>query len=389
MKNQISLRKFVETFPVESFCKVRTNIPENFKDLPYLEKYELYECRNNIPFERRKVLSVKDGHIYYGEYNRGLERKGKRIYLSRSQLSSCIWIDSNSIRFGGADKYAIALEFLLLCGKFDWHVDIPSRVKQMFFIKPSVFRAILTNKIYNEETFYKFIGSRVFGIKNIGWRSIRTFCTENIPISIFDLRDFTKNIEDSIEVLSKTTNTHLYYDLLHYAVKLDQIVDFTWSEKRINEEHQKQIEISLQKEIASKEQVPIYKNVISGDNIRMLNTELEVFMEAQNMHHCLYSCYYNQIKEHTYIAFHMSYPEDCTFSVSKQSDGKIKFDQIYLKYDRHVQSNTRAIAEKFINSHLVDIIACFNERVSKPVEKLYGLDDIFGPTIPEGNDLPY
>ena len=86
----------------------------------------------------------------------------------------------------------------------------------------------------------------------------------------------------------------------------------------------------------------------------------------------------------------MSYPEDCTFSVKKECNGKIKFDQIYLKYDRPVQSNTRTIAEKFINSHLVDVIACFNERVNKPVEKLYGLDDIFDPpTISEDNDLVY
>ena len=371
MKDQsISLRKFIETFKVDNSLVTEVTkdigskqIPDNFKDLDYFEKNKLCEKHAN---NTNCILTIKDNHICLCQTNTVITRIGNKIFLRKAPLSQYIYIESNRINLKCDLQFILA--FFTLCN-IDWYRDIPQHLMRIFFVKSSVFRAIITHKIYNEETFYKFIEKRVFGIKNIGWRFVKKYClltNGHYYFNIFDLRDFTRNLEDSIDILTNTDNLNLYYDLLTYAVKLNQIVDFKWSIKRINLEHQKQIRTVLEKEIEDKDEVPIYKNIISGDNIKLLNSEKEVFIEAKTMHHCLYNCYFDRIQSHNYIAFHMSSPEDCTFSAYKAGDGVI-FDQIYLSHDRPVQENTRLLAQQFIKDREQNILECFKEPVNNEV----------------------
>ena len=157
------------------------------------------------------------------------------------------------------------------------------------------------------------------------------------------------------------SNRNTYRDLLDCAVKLNEIVDFTWSAKRINVEHLRQIRLLKQQEISEKSNKPIYEHTIGNDTIKQLNTEIDVYMEGMAMNHCLYSCYYDRIASKKYIAFHMTTPEDCTFSIRKTSSG-FEFDQIYLKYDMPVQSETKAIAEQFIKDNSENISKMFEEQ---------------------------
>jgi hypothetical protein len=147
------------------------------------------------------------------------------------------------------------------------------------------------------------------------------------------------------------SNKQLYCDILSYAIDNNQIIDFTWSTKRLNEEHLRQIRLANAKEISSKEQKPIYDLTFElPKNIELLNTELDIFMEGMKMSHCLYRCYYGKIKKHNYIAFHMTDPEDCTFSFCLKDD-KVTFDQIFLKYDMPVKFTTKDIALNFMSEH--------------------------------------
>jgi hypothetical protein len=139
-------------------------------------------------------------------------------------------------------------------------------------------------------------------------------------------------------------------DVLKLAVKLDQVVDLNWSDKRIDQFHQEQIRIVNALAIASKPQTPIFDQLIGNEHITMLNNEREIYEEGLNMHHCIHSCYFNRIKKQEYIAFHMTFPEDCTFGV-KIAAGEVILDQIYLKYDKRVQDETRQVALDFIKKH--------------------------------------
>ena len=164
---------------------------------------------------------------------------------------------------------------------------------------------------------------------------------------------FTKDLHTSMKRIMTDckqdySSQQRFYDLLHSAMKLDEVVDFSWSDKRIAEEHLRQTRQLMSEELAAKEHKPVYNTYLSNyDNIKLLNTEQEVYMEGMTMHHCLYTCYWSRIKSRQYIAFHMKSPEDCTFSV-RIIDDKPYLDQIYLAYDRRVQDETKEIAMKFM-----------------------------------------
>ena len=172
-----------------------------------------------------------------------------------------------------------------------------------------------------------------------------------------DLVHFTKNVDNSLRILAKeceldswSSRMTLFRDVLQLAVKLGQVIDLNWSDKRMEQFHQEQVRIINALEIASKPQTPIFDQLIGNEHITMLNNEREIYEEGLNMHHCIHSCYFNRIKKQEYIAFHMTFPEDCTFGV-KIASGEVILDQIYLKYDKRVQDETRQVAIDFIKKH--------------------------------------
>lgn len=374
----ITLRKFVENFPLTSFQEVICRqLPLNFNELSYKEKYS-YAGQSDKLFK----LSVKNDAIYATVSLLKVNRVGCRIF-KKSETSSSVYIEPNKITVrGDAEAVMLLLKHLNL----NWFRNIPEYIRSFYFVKSTILRALLTKRIYSEETLYKRIGTSCFQLKDVSWKSVREYCINSNfnGFSIYDLRDFTKNVEQSIQVIAKHhfTSIHLYRDLLTYACESNQIVDFTWSEKRINEEHRKQILAKRNGELSKKDENPIYTRVIGDDNIKLLNTEKDIFLESETMCHCLYRCYYSRIRNKEYIAFHMRYPEDCTFSVRPGMHNNIIFDQIYLKYDRMVQDSTKEVAQKFVDCNKDNILRMFKEPVNIKVNLLEQQMNMFDDEIP-------
>ena len=149
---------------------------------------------------------------------------------------------------------------------------------------------------------------------------------------------------------------------------INEIVDFTWSDKRIREEHKRQINTLMSKEIEEKENIPIFDDVdkINTTEIKVINTEKDVFIEGSNMHHCLYTNYFKRIKNREYIAFHMTSPEDCTFSC-RLYNGNLVLDQIYLSQDRRVQSSTKKVAIDYLDKFTEEIKNLLKPAQSKVI----------------------
>lgn len=372
-QKRTTLRKFIETFPIAPFIKDEQ--PFNFKELSY---EELYDLHIKGTMWDKTVLSIKDGHIYYVRSSYKIARKGNRFYKSLITISS-IYIDSKSVKLKNVTD-SFVKSFFKLIG-INWFRDI--KPFKWYCDRSSIVKGIIIKSIYNEETFYKAVASRVWNMKDISWRNVRKLCNGSSHIPIYDCYYFTKNINDTIERFFKADNCSLLRDTLMSAVKLNQIIDFKWSDKRFEEEHKKQTQILMERELNKKDDKPIYEHVINTDTIKLLNTEKDIFLEGKNMHHCLYTNYYYRIKEKKYIAFHMTYPEDCTFSIRtsgniNDAENKLIFDQIYLKYDGHVKSETKDVAIAFMHDHSKELCEMFNEKVNIPEEtsKLFEpLDD--------------
>jgi hypothetical protein len=331
-QKRTTLKKFIKDFPVKPFKEENVTFPD-LKTLSYKDLYELSERGGN----HYKILSVKEDSIYYAIKSSYIKRTGKRFY-KQHQIWGYLYISPTEINIKhGVD---IVIQFLQLLG-FNWIEAIPNKIRQQYFKYPSIFKSILIRSIYNEETFYRAIARRIYHI-DISWRQMRDYLKleDYRKISLIDLRDFTKNYNRGLTRFLEADNTlkNLLRDLLANAVKLNQIVDFNWSESRIQGEHQKQIRELNKQEITTKSSEPIYEPFDLPDNIHLLNTELDVFMEGYTMHHCLYSNYWRLIKERSFIAFHMTYPEDCTFSIRRNWTGDgIIFDQASCVYNACVK----------------------------------------------------
>lgn len=393
MKKAITLPQFVKDFPKDKcFVTEKYHRPSNIdydynKDLSYSQKLKYVGCT----YKSITKLSATDDCIYYTCSDKKLHRRGRTFYPVGGTKES-IYIGKNEIRLNVSDQ--TLFEFISILG-IDWFKDMNYNILGILLRNKTIFRRFITNRIYNEETLYKSALSCVYQLKNISWKTVRKYYewmySENswlrpAYVSFADLYYFTKNIDQTVDTLYSLGDApNIYSDLLTSAIDLDEVVDFTWSKKRIAEEHKRQTETLMSKEISAKKEIPIYDIEGMKFPFRLLNTEKEIFLEGRLMHHCLYNCYYGRINKHEYIAFHLDSPEDCTLGVWL-CDGKPVLNQIYKKYDQRVSDETRKYAEDFIKLHEDDLIKLFNQKIKEDNHFTCTLDDL---PLWNVEDLPY
>ena len=344
-----TLPQAVKLFPESWKKELYNNIPADFYKLGYSEKIKYEGAANETYF-----LTNKDNKLFFSKKLTVIKRSGRTFYPSIS-WSGVICIEGTKITINKVDLRDIKV-FLSIIGLHRL-VDDFSRCEQGYFFNKSVLADILRKKVYSEETFYRCVLSKIYKLKDFNWRLFKAYTNCSYTMSIPDLIAFTRSLSDSLKVLvdissnSSWSKYQLLHDMLKSAVKLNQVIDFTWSDKRLKEEHDNQNRLINLKNISEKKTIPIYDYTINTDNIKMLNTEKEVFLEGLNMHHCLYNCYWNDINNHKHIAFHMNAPENCTFSFKLNDNKDVILDQAFLAYNHAISSDTRSIITNFMKTY--------------------------------------
>jgi len=344
-----TLKEAIKKFPSSKQIIISNNLPNNFNELSYVDKVGLVGYDKSYA-----IISVKDDKLFFGIKTLTVDRYGKNIFTT-SKWSDVITIEGNKVKSNCNPNH---IRFFYSFIDFPLINDLKNRSAAQL-CKPFMIKAILCGKVYSQETFYKEWMSKSYHLKGFDWRLFKKYIDSRTGFSVLDLKLFTKDLRESMTVLVDLSEREIWIgskytllkDLLDSAVKLGEVVDFTWSSRRMNEEHKRQTETLMAKEINKKEVIPIYdlsKIDLNTDNIRVLNTEKAVFSEGTMMHHCLYTNYFKQMQQHKHIAFHMTYPEDCTFSCVKTYSGHIIMDQIYRAYDQHVKQETREYALSYI-----------------------------------------
>lgn len=379
-KKYITLKQFVESCPCYLEKVYGNDIPENFNNLSYTEKYGYLGSCSSQKLIITKSKDQKNLYILIDIVTP--KRVGKNIFLSHEKVFLVNIID------GKISKSIINLNTLIeVLSLLDLTTSYLSNIsdlnkgylpiRDLITKNKIILRKILTGRIYNEETLYKALASSVYKCRSISWKNLRGIIKYNATsypsFSVSDIISFTTNPNLSIEaILNKTAPSHLLHDTLECATQLGTLVNFSWSEKRLNEEHKNQINLLRKEEISKKEKTPIFEaDTLSTDTIKLLNNELDIFLEGTNMHHCLYNCYYDRIKNKEYIAFHMTAPEDCTFGVRLSKDKKTPFlDQIYLAYDKMVSKETSDIAKAFIESNKEVLLDLLKSNTKSPYWEL-------------------
>lgn len=359
----ITLKEAILEFPANAEKVIDSGIPDNFNQLSYLDKFKYVVNRKRIA-----VVNVKDNKFFFGFKIITIKRRGRTFYPQTSWYNTIV-IENNKI-ISKADVEGVKTFFSFI------NRPIVSDLKNYelsILCKNYMIKAVLCKKIYGMETFYREYMNKAYHLKNFDWKLFKKYkANQNSftisDLSLIDIKTFTKNLHDSLEVLVSLLNENPYdsfyteiVDTVKSAVKLDQIVDLTWSRKRLHEFHLDQSRQLMAKEIDSKNTTFIHDAKLVGNNIKLLNSESEVFSEGYMMHHCLYTNYWPRIQRKAMLAFHMFAPEDCTFSCIIGVDDNIYMDQIFLKYDQMVQQSTREIALTFIRQNEQEIKRLLNE----------------------------
>lgn len=384
MKKAITLPQFVKNFPKDKCFVKEEYFKPNDVDYDYDKNLSYSQKLKYVGYAYKTItkLCATDNCVYYTCVEKRIYRRGKTFYPT-SVTKRCIYIGKNEIRINALDSEPI--KFLYLLG-INWFKDINSNILGVLFRNKTIFRRLITNRIYNEETLYKSALSCVYQLKDISWKTVRKYYEWMYGkdnwlrpgyTSLADLYYFTKNIDQTVDILYSLGDApNIYSDLLTSAIALDEVVDLTWSRRRIAEEHKRQTQILMAKEISAKKEVPIYDTTGIQFPFKLLNTEKDVFLEGKLMHHCLYNCYYGRITSHDYIAFHLDSPEDCTLGIWMYNN-KPTLNQIYKKYDQRVTEETKMYAENFIESHQDDLMKLFNQKVKEDKHLTCTLEDAY------------
>lgn len=341
-------RELIKKFPKLQITQLSENSKEDFYNLSYSEK--LKYSQYSRPFARYSRIKSTDTSVNISIQELYIKRNGSQFYLKSSFEEAEFYIFDNKVF---CNNIGLLYSYVFPILNITWLRDLDSHYNQ-FIHKPSILKSILLNNIYSEETLCKAILRRCYHCKELSWKSFREFLKNNTGYSIVDLMAFTKSIQNSVNIINKIYNDpdsprELYWDLLNSAIRLNEKVDFTWSIPRIKLEHLRQTRKLMEKEIASKSQEPLYSKPFKTSEIELLDTELKIFQESQFMHHCLYNCYFDRIKDKTYLAFHMTSPEECTIGIRKNESWR--FDQAYREYNNSISEDTKKLIFQFIEDY--------------------------------------
>ena len=307
MKQTTTLRKFIENFqaPEEIFDVVTKEWKPRKTMMPPTDRETLKNhWKERISSDAFISCGKKDDTVYLFLNHYVVRRVGNKYFYTKNTIQTVV-IKPNGVKVSQEIASSVSLILSALGFKIAEDIYNQSPVFHYKLMSPAVVRAIITGKIYSFETFYKFCASYFFKLKNCPWKLFRDF-TEQGHLNLYDLRDFTPSVENSMRVYlsADLPKKRLLEDMMKYAIELDKPINFRWSDRRLKEEHQKQILAVREGELKTKKEDPINEFSLSEPKFTFLNTEKEVFLEADTMHNCLYRCYYNDMLKHKYLAFH-------------------------------------------------------------------------------------
>lgn len=149
-------------------------------------------------------------------------------------------------------------------------------------------------------------------------------------------------------------------DIFDQCKLLGEKINLHWSYNRLQQEH-----LKFTRKIASIKFVDanlkpiIYFGMPTKPkciNYEIITNEKMAFEEGTEMNNCVYTNYWNKIKNKTYFIFKVTYPERCTLGISKiytkSDDINFKFgiDQVYISRNRNVKPETRRILSEWVNN---------------------------------------
>lgn len=305
----------------------------------------------NYPEEEKLTVSILDKTVV---------RHGRNIFYRTNILSSAI-ITKDKVKCINTDSKGLYVETLNILG-INWILDVPAKILNNRIVE-SIVKGLCTRPEHVYKRYMQCVG--ISAKDRVSWKHFSKCLAVYIPLK--DVLSYSENKASTIDYFAENPFSPLDRDLLTYAIKFDQTIDFRWSERRKREEHLKQIQRdSIENNKLSDS--PLYTrealslfNKYSPYELELLNTERDIFVNAQYMGNCTYRCYYPGVRRHSYLLFRGKH-EDEIFNIgfTVSINGSISFDQChgrynsYLEYTSEIKDSMKDILESLRLLHMND-----------------------------------
>lgn len=350
MKN---LKEFVAAWP--QGVTVVSSIADNDYDLATISEDLKWQVADNNWFLNNRIeISHKGDNWYMYHRVTELKRRGRTFY-PKTKLSMKLSISDGKIN---TIKDLTWSHIQRLHSRYEWLEQIQSSRFGNQITNKTLLKEVLLGNITNPEAYYKWLLKHTYRIDSIPWKLFRDYAKSHMRVSIFDIVEATINPKLALETYLRASNhsewrfRNLLEDSILTALRLGEKINPQWSEKRLQAEHQRHIEMIQLRKIESMDSSPashIFDTFDFPEGVKWLNTEGEVFREASHMHHCLHSNYWTRIKRGTYVAFAIDHNGE-RFTLGCRFNGDFcMYDQAHTIYNGGVSNDNRAWINDFIH----------------------------------------
>lgn len=285
------------------------------------------------------IIKTDTGCIHYC-MNQYMIKKGKKYYKKLKSRKGFTLDEKGKLKIWYGSDISNNPHFfnVLKPLNIDWFTDSKNANVLWSFMTKTLFEKILNGKITNPIDYLKgyLKLSRIDASPKLLYDLLRQEGTTKA--NFLHGAVVAKDVNHYIEYCQSADKFSHMSDFIDQARILERKIDFKWSIKRMNDEHNNWSEEIMKVEMDIVEDIPPRLNqyeVVSPyipDSFKPLDTKKKVFVEASMMKHCLYTNYWASIDSGFYLAYHIDCGgESATLGlhISEMGKGdKIQFNQM-------------------------------------------------------------
>lgn len=156
---------------------------------------------------------------------------------------------------------------------------------------------------------------------------------------LYKLLNICTNQESMIDALLRQAPAATYNeleDMMMQALMLDKKINFNWRKKRLDATHLEWSRLIALEQSSNLSTKPIFDLKVSLNNMKLVNTEKDLFIEGHTMNNCIFSNYKNKVMQKSYIVFHYSNGEEISIGANYDNDkNKINSHTLQIRGPRN------------------------------------------------------
>lgn len=245
----------------------------------------------------------------------------------------------------------------------EWLQDIHPNHCHVFIKTATVLSKIFSGKITNVRDLVKHHIKYSLNMKNVSPELFYQYLkVEGSKYeTLGNVMYYMKMMAEPNEYLQKLIDndgrsffTNQDYDLIHQANILGRKIKVNWSERKKHELHQEWTKEIMALEMDLVEDTDIdYKGELSvhPHGFKLISNQKEIFAVGKTEHHCIYTNYWNRIKDKQYFVLYGQVSgENYTVGITNYGSGFI-IDQIQKKYNGGCPDDIRKVMENWIEQY--------------------------------------